>query len=99
MSCAASVHGEAQTISDPVQFIVDQGGVERDDALSVVKFDWNEDAQDDYFIIVESERAGAKGSQVARLDEIGGKQVVIAVGNRGVVTPINGYLSARPILR
>jgi hypothetical protein len=55
LSCMASVNCRAQSITDPVQFIIDQGGVGREDSLLVVKFDWNEDSRDDYFIITQSD--------------------------------------------
>jgi hypothetical protein len=120
LSCTANVDCWAQTTTDPVQFIIDQGGVGREDSLLVVKFDWNEDSQDDYFIITQSDSelagngnvpwtvylsdgkgnysidpsgllAPSDGLQVARLDEVSGKQAVIALGNRGEETPIYGY--------
>jgi hypothetical protein len=44
----------ADDILDPIQSIIDKGGVGRDESLLVVKLDWNEDGQEDYFLLPKS---------------------------------------------
>jgi hypothetical protein len=52
----APARAQARGIADPVQAIIDGGGVSRDDSLLVVKLDWNEDGTEDYLIVADSDR-------------------------------------------